>query len=146
MHEIGIAEAILEAVEKRAEGRPVSRATVRAGALLRVVEPSMDQAFQLVTEGTLAEGAAIDLVVTPARLTCRACGHGGTTLDPLAVCPACGADDVDVTGGDELVLESIEIAQPAERQDQRPDQRPDQGARDVPGNPGGDRGDSPRSA
>lgn len=134
MHEIGLAEAILEAVEKRAEGRPVRRAKVRAGALLRVVEPSMDQAFQLVTEGTLAEGAAIELVVTPARLACRECGHGGTTLDALAVCPSCGAGDVEVTGGDELVLESIEIA------------HHDQGAQDVPGDPGGDRGDPPRSA
>jgi hydrogenase nickel incorporation protein HypA/HybF len=131
MHEIGLAAAILEAVEKRAAGRPVCRATIRAGALLRIVEPSMDQAFQLVTEGTVAEGAAIDMVVTPARLTCRACGHDGSTLDPLAACPTCGDGDVDVTGGDELVLESIEIGE----------------ARgDVPGNPGGDRGDPPRSA
>lgn len=137
MHEIGLAEAILEAVERRAAGRPVSRARIRAGALLRVVEPSMDQAFQLVTEGTLAEGAAIDLVVTPARLTCRSCGHDGSTLDPLAACPACGAGDVEVTGGDELVLESIEIAQ---------NRREDQGVRDVPGNSRGDRGDPPRSA
>ncbi len=137
MHEIGLAEAILDAVEKRAAGRPVSRAKIRAGALLRVVEPSMDPAFQLVTEGTLAEGAAIDMVVTPARLTCRSCGHDGSTLDPLAVCPACGSGEVDVTGGDELVLESIEIAQQ--------DQRQDRGAPDVPGNPGGDRGDPPRS-
>ncbi len=129
MHEIGLAEAILEAVEKRADGRPVTRAKVRAGALLRVVEPSMDMAFQLVTEGTVAEGAAIDVVVTPARLSCRACGHHGSTLDPLAVCPSCGKGDVDVTGGDELVLESIETVE----------------ARDVPGHTGGDRGDPPRS-
>jgi hydrogenase nickel incorporation protein HypA/HybF len=134
MHEIGLAEAILEAVEKRAAGRPVSRAKIRAGALLRVVEPSMDQAFQLVTEGTVAEGAAIDMVVTPARVSCRSCGHDGSTLDPLAVCPTCGGGDLDLTGGDELVLESIEIA------------RHDEEARDVPGNPGGDRGDPPRSA
>ncbi|MCW2861670.1 MAG: hydrogenase expression/synthesis, HypA [Actinoallomurus sp.] len=129
MHEIGLAEAILEAVEKRAAGRPVSRAKIRAGALLRVVEPSMDQAFQMVTEGTIAEGAAIDMVVTPARLSCRSCGHEAGTLDPLAVCPACGDGNVQMTGGDELVLESIEIAE----------------ARDVPGNTRGDRGDSSRS-
>lgn len=134
MHEVGLAEAILEAVEKRAAGRPVARAKVRAGALLRVVEPSMDQAFHLVTEGTVAEGAAIDLVVTPARLTCRSCGHEDGTLDPLAVCPACGGGDVDMTGGDELVLESIEIAQH------------DQEARDVPGNSRRDRGDPQGSA
>jgi len=111
----------------------VSRAKIRAGALLRVVEPSMDQAFQLVTEGTVAEGAAIDVVITPARVSCRSCGHDGSTLDPLAVCPSCGGGDLDMTGGDELVLESIEIA------------RHDEEARDVPGNSRGDRGDPPRS-
>jgi hydrogenase nickel incorporation protein HypA/HybF len=126
VHEVGLAEAILEAVEKRAAGRPVARAKIRAGALLRVVEPSMDQAFHLVTEGTIAEGAAIDVVVTPAQITCRSCGHHDGTMDPLALCPACGGGDVDVTGGDELVLESIEIAE----------------ARDVPGNSRRDRGDS----
>jgi hydrogenase nickel incorporation protein HypA/HybF len=126
MHETGLAEAILEAVEKRAAGRPVARAKIRAGALLRVAEPSMDQAFHLVAEGTVAEGAAIDLVVTPARITCRSCGDQDGTYDPLAVCPSCGGGDVDVTGGDELVLESIEIAE----------------ARDVPGNSRRDRGDT----
>jgi hydrogenase nickel incorporation protein HypA/HybF len=125
MHEIGLAEAVLEAVEKRAEGRRVARAKVRAGALLRVVEPAMDQAFRLVAEGSVAENAAIDLVVTPARLTCRVCGHQDGVYDPLAVCPACGGGEVDLTGGDELVLESIEIAE----------------ARDVPGNSRRDRGD-----
>jgi hydrogenase nickel incorporation protein HypA/HybF len=103
----------------------VARAKVRAGALLRIVEPAMDQAFRLVAEGGVAEGAAIDLVVTPARVTCRACGHRDGTYDPLAVCPACGGGDVEVSGGDELVLESIEIAE----------------ARDVPGNTRRDRGD-----
>jgi hydrogenase nickel incorporation protein HypA/HybF len=132
VHEIGLAEAILDAVEKRAAGRPVSRAKVRAGALLRVVDASMDQAFQLVTEGTVAEGAAIDLVVTPARISCRSCGHSDATLDPLAVCPSCGGDDVDLTGGDELVLESIEMAQQ------------EQGARNVPGDTRGDRRDPSR--
>lgn len=111
MHEVGLAEAVLEAVERRAAGRRVSRARVRAGALLRVVEPSMDQAFRLVSEGSVAEGAAIEVIVTPARITCRTCGHRGDTDDPLAVCAMCGGDDVDVTGGDELVLESIEIAE-----------------------------------
>ncbi len=130
MHEVGLAEAILEAVEKRAAGRPVARAKVRAGALLRVVEPSMGQAFSLVTEGTIAEGAAIDVVVTPARISCRSCGHQDATLDPLALCPSCGGGDVDVTGGDELVLESIEIAE----------------ARDVPGDSRRDRGDPARPA
>ncbi|MBO2450781.1 hydrogenase maturation nickel metallochaperone HypA [Actinomadura barringtoniae] len=125
MHEFGLAESILDAVERRAAGRPVSRVRVRAGVLLNVVGPSMSQAYEMVTAGTVAEGSALDLVTVPADLACRGCGHRSGTTDPLAVCPACGGGDVQVTGGDELTLISIEILE----------------ARDVPGNPRRDRDD-----
>lgn len=111
MHEFGIAEAVLDAVQRRAGGRPVSRAKVRAGALQRIDESAINQAFSLVAEGTTAEGAHIDLVVEPVRLTCRSCGHEAMSMDPLASCLSCGGTDLDSEGGDGLVLESIQIAE-----------------------------------
>ncbi|WP_405140875.1 hydrogenase maturation nickel metallochaperone HypA [Sphaerisporangium sp. NBC_01403] len=125
MHEYGIAESILAAVEGRADGRRIRRARVQVGALLRVAEPSINDAWALVAEGTVAEGARLDLVTLPVRLTCRACGNTTTSVDPYAVCPACGATDVDTEGGDDLVLESIQLAE----------------ATHVPGDSRGDRGD-----
>ncbi|GII95436.1 hydrogenase maturation nickel metallochaperone HypA/HybF [Sinosporangium siamense] len=130
MHEFGIAEAVLDAIERRANGRPVSRAKVNAGALQRIDEGAINQAFALVAEGTNAEGAYIDLVIEPVQLTCRSCGHNSTSTDPLVSCLKCGGTDLDTEGGDGLVLESIEIAE----------------AGHVSGNPGRDRGDSPRPA
>jgi hydrogenase nickel incorporation protein HypA/HybF len=109
VHELGMCEAILDAVERRAAGRRVARVKVRVGALHRVVEPALDQAFALVSAGTVAAGAAVDLVVVPARARCAACGHEAETGDPLAACAACGGE-VDLAGGDELVLESIQLA------------------------------------
>lgn len=82
MHELGLCEGILEAVERRAAGRRVAGVRVRVGELHQVVEPALAQAFELVAEGTVAEGAAVDLVVV---------------------------------AGDELVLESIQLAAPVER-------------------------------
>ncbi len=114
MHEYGLCEPIVQAVERRAAGRRVERARVRAGALHRIAPPSMEQAFALATEGTVAEGAGLDLVIVPAEISCAACGHTGATDDPLSLCPACGSADVAVAGGDELVLESIQLAAPAE--------------------------------
>ncbi|MFN2490886.1 MAG: hydrogenase/urease maturation nickel metallochaperone HypA, partial [Actinomycetota bacterium] len=58
MHEIGLCEAIMEAVERRAAGRRVNRVKVRVGARHRVAEPSFNQAFSLVSGGTVAEDAA----------------------------------------------------------------------------------------
>jgi hydrogenase expression/formation protein HypC len=75
MHELGLCEGIVEAVERRAAGRRVARVRVRIGALHQVVPSALDQAFELVAGGTTAEGAAVDLVVTPVRVGCRACGH-----------------------------------------------------------------------
>lgn len=109
MHEIGMCESVLAAVERRAAGRRVTGVRVRVGALHAVVPDAFEQAFALVTEGTLAEGAVVDLVVTPAALACRSCGGRTESTDPLVVCADCGEADVEVSGGDELILESIEL-------------------------------------
>lgn len=71
MHEFGIAEAILAAVENRADGRRVRRARVQAGAMLRITEPAINHAFAMVADGSLAEGAQVDLVIVPVQLVCR---------------------------------------------------------------------------
>ena len=57
MHELGLCAGILEAVERRAAGRRVTRVRLRVGTLHRVVTPALDQAFELVAGGTVAEGA-----------------------------------------------------------------------------------------
>ncbi|MER6831402.1 hydrogenase maturation nickel metallochaperone HypA [Streptosporangium sp. NPDC000563] len=124
MHEFGIAEAILTAVENRADGRRVRRARVRAGALLRLTEPAVNLAFSSISEGSVAEGAHVELVIVPVRMTCRSCGSTSTSVEPFALCAGCGDTDIDTEGGEDLVLESIQLAE----------------ASHVPGNSRRDRG------
>ena len=109
MHELGMCEAIVDAVERRAAGRRVCAFTVRVGTLHRVVEPAMDQAFLMASAGTVAEGATLELVVVPVRATCGSCGLTAESADPPVACAGCGSTDVELSGGDELVLESIEV-------------------------------------
>ncbi|MGH3327829.1 MAG: hydrogenase maturation nickel metallochaperone HypA [Streptomycetales bacterium] len=109
MHEFGMCEAILDAVERRAAGRRVTRVRVRVGALHHVAPPAMDQAFALAAEGTVADGADVELRTVPVQVACRACRKTGESTDPLTVCPSCGGADIELTGGDEVVLESIEL-------------------------------------
>jgi hydrogenase nickel incorporation protein HypA/HybF len=113
MHEVGLCEAIVDAVERRAAGRRVARVRVRVGTLHRVVAPALDQAFSLVAGGTVAEGAAVDLVTVRLRATCLACGHETESDEQPAACPACGSAEIELAGGDELVLESIQYEAPA---------------------------------
>jgi hydrogenase nickel incorporation protein HypA/HybF len=110
VHEFGLCEGVLAAVRERAAGRQVAGIRIRFGVLHAVDEESMTQAFRLVAEGTEASEAIIDLVCVPARLSCRDCGSATETRDPLAVCQRCGSDRVDLTGGDEMILESVRYA------------------------------------
>jgi hydrogenase nickel incorporation protein HypA/HybF len=108
MHEFGLCEGIVDAVQRRAAGRQVARVKVRVGVLHRVVEGAFQQAFTHAAQGTEAENAAVDLVMIPARALCQACSAEVETEDFIAVCPRCGSVNLDCTAGDELVLESIE--------------------------------------
>jgi hydrogenase nickel incorporation protein HypA/HybF len=108
MHEFGMCDGIIEAVQQHAAGRRVARVRVRIGTLHRVVEAAFQQAFQHAAEGTEAESAKLELVVLPVRAFCRSCATEFESEDLVAVCANCGGVDIDVRGGEELVLECIE--------------------------------------
>ena len=111
MHEIGLCEGLVDLIGEQAAGRRVTGVKVRIGARHAVVGEAFDQAFALASADTVAEGARLDVVITPVTLLCRGCGRVSDSLDVLAECPGCGGDDIDYQGGDELVLESLTFAE-----------------------------------
>jgi hydrogenase nickel incorporation protein HypA/HybF len=62
-----------------------------------------------VSQGTVADGAAVDLVVVPVSVTLPGLRARGRGCRPLAACPACGGLDLTTEGGDELILEAIHV-------------------------------------
>ena len=108
MHEMSYCEGVLEAVERRAAGRPVARIGVRIGAIHRVVAAAFDQSFRMAATGGPAEGAATELVVVPVHGHCMDCRRDFESDDPSPACPGCGSLDVAVEGGDEVVLEWLQ--------------------------------------
>ncbi len=108
MHEFGLVEGIIEAVQQRAGDRPVAVARVRIGTLHKASQGPMEQAFEMVGMGTIVEGATLELVQMPVTSTCRACGTTETGEEKAIVCQRCEASTMDYAGGDELLLESIE--------------------------------------
>jgi hydrogenase nickel incorporation protein HypA/HybF len=110
MHEFGLCEGVLDAVRQRAGGRQVAAVRVRFGVRHAVDEESLAQAFAMIAEGTEAAGAAVQLVTVPATITCPDCGFRGETTDLLATCPRCAGGNAELSGGDEMVLESIRYA------------------------------------
>lgn len=108
MHELGYCEGVLEAVERRAAGRPVARVGVRIGAVHRVVPDAFQQSFQVAAAGGPAAQAVTEVVVVPVAGHCMDCRHDFPSADPAPACPSCGSLDVAVDGGDEVVLEWLQ--------------------------------------
>ena len=108
MHELSIAQGIVDAVCERAAGRPVHSVKVRIGALTAVVPDAMQFCFALAVEGTVADGARLDIEHRPATGRCRDCDADVDITDLILLC-SCGSADVTVTGGRELQIVSMEV-------------------------------------
>ena len=61
MHELAIARAVVGKAVETAAGRRVVRVTLEIGQLSCVSGEALAFSFGLVAEGTLAEGAALDI-------------------------------------------------------------------------------------
>jgi hydrogenase nickel incorporation protein HypA/HybF len=108
VHEMSYCEGVLEAVERRAAGRPVARVRVRIGVVHRVVADAFAQSFEMAAAGGVAAGAVTEVVTIPVRGSCTSCGATFDTAEPHPACPSCGALEVTTEGGDEVILELIE--------------------------------------
>jgi hydrogenase nickel incorporation protein HypA/HybF len=108
MHELGLCTSIVDAIEKRAGERPVAHVRVRVGQLHHVHPEAFEQSFAVAAMGTVAESAAAELVLLPVRARCGGCDATWAGDEIPVACPGCGSVDIDLVGGDELVLESIE--------------------------------------
>lgn len=108
MHELGLCEAVVEAVLRRAHGRPVTWARVRIGG--HPVDPEViRQGVAMAATGTAAESMELELVIDPLRARCRSCGGEEPVADALgmAACPRCGGIDIELVGAEAACLEAV---------------------------------------
>ncbi len=109
MHELSIAEGVIGVVERHAHGHPVTKVELKVGHLRQVVPDALTFAFELVAQGTVAEGAELEMEHVPAAGRCGGCGKHTPLPDFPLVCRVCGSPDVEVTQGEELLVDSLEM-------------------------------------
>jgi hydrogenase nickel incorporation protein HypA/HybF len=115
MHEMGIANSILEGVAKELHRRPGSRAVkvgVRIGELAGVDPDALSFAFEALTLDTDFAGLAIDVEYVPPRSRCRECRHEFDVHNYELLCPNCGSLSTERISGDELEFRYLEIEEP----------------------------------
>jgi hydrogenase nickel incorporation protein HypA/HybF len=107
VHELSIAQSIIDIASRHAVGRHVTQITVRIGHLRQVVPSALTFSFDVIAQGTPIEGAELAIEPVPAVGLCRRCGaESQLEMFPLQ-CQACGGFDLRIVAGEELVVDSL---------------------------------------
>jgi hydrogenase nickel incorporation protein HypA/HybF len=109
MHELSIAQAVVDIALRHAEGRPVRKVELRVGHLRQVVPSALQFAFELVSNGTLLDGAELVIEDVPASGVCRACGTTTTMRQFPLQCSGCRGLDLELVAGQELLVDALEL-------------------------------------
>ena len=109
MHELSIAQSIVEMVGERADEARVHRLTVVIGRLSGVMPDALRFCFDICAEGTVLEGAVLEIIEPSGRGRCPDCGREQEMNSLFDMC-ICGATGLDCIAGDELRIKEMEMA------------------------------------
>ena len=109
MHELSIAESVVDAVLERTGEQQVTCVRLSIGTLAGVVPDALSFCFEIATAGTPLEGAELEIIQLSGRAHCRSCDREFPKDDLILLCE-CGSADVDVVAGRELSVTSVEVA------------------------------------
>lgn len=112
MHELPFAESIVEIAQRHGEGNGAQRITdihLVIGRLSTVVDESIQFYWDIISRGTLCEGALLHFERIPAIMECLNCGHTYEVTEELTACPNCASMQIKMIQGDEFYVASIDI-------------------------------------
>lgn len=112
MHELALAESIVNTVKKAVQDRPnakVLQIRVRIGELTDIVPDSLQFGFESLIAETPMASARLEIERIPINCRCGKCGHEFAVEEFIFICPECFSTDIDMIRGDELEIVDIEI-------------------------------------
>ena len=112
MHEMSLAEGVLQIVEDAARRQGFAR--VRAirleiGAMAAVEPEALRFCFDVVSRETVADGARLEIVATEGQGQCLECGRRMRVRERYAPCPGCGGHRVQIIAGMEMRVRELEV-------------------------------------
>ena len=111
MHEMSIMTSlfnILEDIAKENNLSKIYKVTLSVGKMRQVVPVAMEMAFTAVTNGTIAEGAKLELESVPVKMRCSTCSREFNVDHNIFICPECESAKLELIQGDELIIKNIE--------------------------------------
>lgn len=113
VHELGLARGLVSQAQRIAgqhDAERIDEIVVRIGALSGVETDLLARAFVAARVGSIAERAILTIEQRPLEVRCAQCKWSGPVALNNMACADCGAQNVDVVAGTELVLVRLELA------------------------------------
>ena len=108
MHELAITAEIIDIVTEQSQGRKITRVVLEIGKSPASCRMRSRFCFAMCSEGTVAEGATLEIIEPPGRARCRACGVEFVLEQPFGQC-RCGSCDLQWLCGTELTIKRMEV-------------------------------------
>lgn len=112
MHELSVMSYLLETVEEHARRIGAGKVLVInlvIGERTSIVDDSLLYYFDMLTPGTLAEGAHLNVRRTSMRFHCPKCDDDYSPSGIDFSCPQCSEVGQVTDDGSELLIESMEV-------------------------------------
>ncbi|WP_434358770.1 hydrogenase maturation nickel metallochaperone HypA [Parasalinivibrio latis] len=112
MHEMSLCESIVQTLEQEARAQQFNRVKtvwLEIGMLAGVETDAMRFCFDVVTNGTLAAGAALEIDELPGQGWCLQCEKTVAMTARYDTCPECGGAGLMLTAGDEMRIKEVEV-------------------------------------
>lgn len=112
MHEMSLAEGVLQIIEDSAKTQNFSRVKtvwLEIGQLAGVEVEAMKFCFDAVTRDSIAQDAKLEIVEKPGQAWCLHCAETVQVHALYDACPKCGSHQVQVTGGNEMRVKELDV-------------------------------------
>ena len=116
MHELAIAESLIEQVSAKAQAmgvKAVKSVTIKVGEYSGVCTEALSFAYGPLAEGTLLENSQLILQNSPFILYCPRCKKQWHPTQFRRSCEQCQSLEVKIISGRELDLVSMEVIYPS---------------------------------
>lgn len=112
MHEMSIAEGIIQVLEEQAVSQQFQRVKIlwlEIGPMAAIETDALRFCFDAVSRSTLAAGARLEINEIPGEAWCLGCSQTVAVTQRYDACPKCGSYQLQITQGDEMRIKELEV-------------------------------------
>lgn len=112
MHELSVTQNLLEITLRHARQAKATRVVelnIVIGQLASIVDDSVQFYWNMIAEGTEAQGAKLNFQRIPTQLLCLDCGQQYAPNAEELACPDCCSTQIKIVNGREFYLDSISV-------------------------------------